>query len=145
MNELVSHSGASGCTKVDVMVVDDDIVTRKIVRGFLKSEALSFVECGDGNEALKLLESHSPRLLVIDLHMPELDGDQLMVAISERKMMDHFSVMMITADEVSEDSEFYMGTLGIEQVMAKPLEAARFKAELRKYLKRADVVQNELG
>jgi UDP-3-O-acyl N-acetylglucosamine deacetylase len=67
-----------------ILVVDDEEKIRRAVRGVLTDEGFTVAEAADGRHALDLIERAPPRLAIVDIWMPELDGIQLVSAIRER-------------------------------------------------------------
>src|SRR3546814_3787532 len=57
-----------------ILVVDDDPKIVALVRTYLERERFPVVTATDGRTALRLIEERSPRLVVLDLMIPELDG-----------------------------------------------------------------------
>jgi UDP-3-O-acyl N-acetylglucosamine deacetylase len=67
-----------------ILVVDDEEKIRRTLRGVLADEGFAVAEAADGRQALDLVERSSPRLAIVDIWMPEVDGIQLVKAIRER-------------------------------------------------------------
>lgn len=57
-----------------VLVVDDEVTIREVVRRYLELEGFRVMEAEDGSEALQLVQSESPDLMVLDVMLPGLDG-----------------------------------------------------------------------
>ena len=66
--------GSSGPVTGPVLVVDDDPKIVQLLRAYLEREGFSVVTAGDGPAALAAIRDHEPRLIVLDLMLPELDG-----------------------------------------------------------------------
>ncbi|MBF0245002.1 MAG: response regulator [Planctomycetes bacterium] len=68
-----------------ILLVDDSEINRELLIGLLKSETwLQIVEARDGMEALGLLESEKPDLLITDVVMPRMSGVQLLAELRKR-------------------------------------------------------------
>src|SRR5438270_11669901 len=67
-----------------VLVVDDDPKIVALVRTYLEREGYPVVTAGDGRAALAAVGAAQPRLIVLDLMLPELDGLALMRIVRER-------------------------------------------------------------
>lgn len=116
-----------------LLLVDDDPHIRELVRVFLSKEGFEVLEAGDGVEALEVLESATPDLVILDIMMPNMDGWQL-----ARELREHydFPVLMLTA--VGETSNKIRGfELGADDYLVKPFEplelVVRVKALLKRY------------
>jgi len=60
-----------------ILVVDDEANIRHTLRGVLSDEGYDVVEAADGRRALEMLEHQVPRLAIVDIWMPEVDGIEL--------------------------------------------------------------------
>src|SRR5882762_788868 len=60
-----------------ILVVDDEENIRHTLRGVLADEGFDVLEAPDGRRALELLEHVAPRLAIVDIWMPEVDGIEL--------------------------------------------------------------------
>jgi UDP-3-O-acyl N-acetylglucosamine deacetylase len=67
-----------------ILVVDDEEKIRKTVCGILADEGFRVTEAADGRRALAIIEETHPRLAIVDIWMPELDGIELVTRIRER-------------------------------------------------------------
>jgi len=61
-----------------ILVVDDEPGVRESVRGVLTDEGYRVVEAEDGRDALQLMATERPRLVILDIWMPEMDGIELL-------------------------------------------------------------------
>jgi UDP-3-O-acyl N-acetylglucosamine deacetylase len=66
-----------------ILVVDDEAGIRQSVRGVLADEGYRVLEAEDGRGALRLIESERPRLVILDIWMPEMDGIELLRRIRD--------------------------------------------------------------
>ena len=67
-----------------ILVVDDEPAIRRSLRKMLEREGHSVMECGNGLEALGLLERTSPDILITDVQMPHIDGYELAAMVRGR-------------------------------------------------------------
>ena len=61
-----------------ILVVDDEVPIRRTLRRFLEVKKHSFLEAGDGIEALEVLSEQKVDVAIVDLMMPRMDGLELM-------------------------------------------------------------------
>ena len=59
---------------VDILILEDDGLTRAILRTILHTVGYTLAEANDGKQGLEMVQSHQPRLVMADLHMPGVDG-----------------------------------------------------------------------
>jgi CheY-like chemotaxis protein len=88
--------------KSTVLIVDDDPVTRKCLSTRLSSEGFRILEAANGREALSVLEDQTPSLILIDMHMPVMDGWKLVQAIRCYEELAHIPVVMMSEGELPE-------------------------------------------
>jgi CheY-like chemotaxis protein len=81
-----------------ILVVDDDRVTRHVIRGLLRSAGHSVVTASDGVAALKRVEKAAPDLLLLDVWMPRMGGLDVLARLRERGGPRPRVVVMTTDD-----------------------------------------------
>lgn len=116
-----------------VLVVDDDVHIRELVRHFLDLEGLTVHEAAHGKEALAVLETVKVDLVILDLMMPEMDGWTLC-----RDLRAHGDVPILMLTARGETPHKIKGfELGADDYLVKPFDplelVARVKALLRRY------------
>src|SRR5512135_1332570 len=77
-----------------ILVVDDDPKIVALVRMYLERERFAVVTAGDGRSALRAIEEHAPRLVVLDLMIPELDG---FAVIRRARAMGDVPILVLSA------------------------------------------------
>lgn len=105
-----------------ILIVDDEINIRRVLRGFLEQEGYLVTEAKDGMEALSFLkkeEGSSFSTLITDLRMPQLDGLTLLQIVS--KQYPSLPVIMITAFETVESAVSAL-KLGAFDYISKPFD-----------------------
>ncbi|SRR5579875_120928 len=103
-----------------IMVIDDDPDTVKILAHYLRREGFNPVEATSGAEGLRLLAETRIDLILLDLMMPDMDGFAVMRELKKDPMTAEIPVIMVTArDDLNARSEG-MG-LGVADFLAKPV------------------------
>jgi two-component system chemotaxis response regulator CheY len=67
-----------------ILIVDDDAFVRSLLRDVLEGRGHSLLEAEDGREALEMLGSRVPQLVLLDLFMPRLSGMEALTVMRER-------------------------------------------------------------
>ena len=118
-DRLVSLIGqyASGSTP-RVLVVEDDLDTRQIVRRTLEGIGCSVVEAENGRVGLDRLDEGRPSLILLDLMMPELDGFGFLEQLRERPGLDDVPVVVMTAKDLTDDDRARLNG-GVERILEK--------------------------
>ena len=114
------------------MIVDDDPESRRRVRHLLEGENWQLIEAADGREALSLLNEHKPRLILLDLLMPKMDGFEFSAEFSRNPDWSGIPIVVLTAKDVtSEDRARLSGN--VDRVMQKgAFNKDEFLAEIRR-------------
>jgi signal transduction histidine kinase/DNA-binding response OmpR family regulator len=101
-----------------VLVVEDDSVTRQMLRRLVEKEGCRVVEAENGKEGLKALEAEKPALVLLDLMMPEMDGFGFVEAVRGKAEYTDLPILVVTAKDLTEeDRERLSGR--VEQIMQK--------------------------
>ena len=93
----VSEGGAGG----DVLVVDDDADTRHRLRTVLERDAWAVLEAGNGAEALERVAQAPPRLILLDLTMPMMDGFDFLHRLRAIPGCANIPVLVLSARDIS--------------------------------------------
>jgi two-component system response regulator MprA len=101
-----------------VLVVDDDDIIRRVVRTVLEADDFEVVEAKDGDEAIQKVSTDHPRVVVLDVMMPGLDG----VEVCRRVRADGTKVLMLTARDDA-DVEQASKDAGADGFLAKPFSS----------------------
>lgn len=127
------YNVCGGIRMRNILVVDDDENTRKLVKVYLQREGYRVLEAENGAVALQILQSEKCDLAIVDIMMPVVDGFALTKEI--RSYYD-IPIILLTAKDQIEDKEkgFRLGT---DDYVVKPFEPRelqfRIKALMRRY------------
>ncbi|MEO1923027.1 MAG: diguanylate cyclase [Nautiliaceae bacterium] len=104
---------------LNVLVVEDSYVIREHEKKILKKIRLNVFEAANGKEALDVLEKENINLLITDLVMPGMDGEQLIVRVREDYSMNSLPIIVISGNE---DTNKFLKTLklGANDYLKKP-------------------------
>ena len=117
-----------------VFVVDDNPTNVALLKGVLLHAGLRTVSTAtDPSEALTRLEDMSPDLVLLDLHMPKLDGYTMLQGIAQRAAGTYLPVMVLTADARPEALERAL-TLGARDFVTKPFNPTEVILRVRNLL-----------
>ncbi|MCB1140332.1 MAG: response regulator, partial [Leptospiraceae bacterium] len=114
-----------------IFVVDDNPDNRKLTGRFLERWNLQFREADGGRQCLSLLQEDYPHLILLDLHMPEMDGFATRSAIRNNGYTG--PVIAATAD-VSNETRIKIDAAGFDGFIGKPFSPSNFYQILTGYL-----------
>lgn len=117
-----------------ILVVDDEDKLRKILRAFLEKEGFVVITAADGIEAVEVINNSPPDLVVLDLMLPGLSGEEVCQQI--RQKMD-VPVLMLTAKGEEED-KINGFKYGADDYLVKPFSLRELLARIKAILRRSD-------
>ena len=127
----MSHEDAASTVRKRLLVVDDALIMRAIIKDIAKSAGWEVAgEAANGREALERYRELKPDLVTLDIVMPELDGVETLRALRQEDTAAR--VVMVTAiDQKAKLSECIQ--LGAVDFVVKPFDKQRLASLLRKY------------
>ncbi|MCP4348588.1 MAG: response regulator [Desulfobacterales bacterium] len=124
-----------------IMVVDDIIYNRELIKGYLERSSFSIIEAESGENALSLLEANYPDLILMDLKMPGKSGYEVTEIIKSNNKLKHLPIIALTASVMKEVKE--KTSLMFDGFIGKPVNENQLLAELKKFLPYKDQVEDE--
>ncbi|MEK9629724.1 MAG: response regulator [Nitrospinota bacterium] len=116
-----------------VMVVDDSMVIRHIIEKQLRQLGFgdfNFINAADGNQALAKLDEYKVDLIITDLHMPEMDGIELVREIRSNEKTELIPVLMVTSD-FNADKMLEAYEAGVDEFMQKPFKVVELEEKIK--------------
>lgn len=108
-----------------VLICDDDPSSRFVLKRMLTQHlGCSALECGDGVEALSLLEQHAVDLVILDLQMPVMDGLEILEAVRATPSLKHLPVIAVS-NERREEVVRRLLALHVDGYVLKPIRTER--------------------
>ena len=108
----------SGCR---ILVAEDNLINQKVLTGLLAGSGIDIVIANDGQEALDILQNDDDFLMVLmDAHMPRVDGFEATRAIRKESKYDHILVVALSGDTAADDIR-KMTEAGMGEHLEKPL------------------------
>lgn len=118
--------------KFCILLVDDDIALRELVRDYLGNSGFTVIEAGDGTSLRRQLQLHSPDLVILDLMLPNEDGLSLL-----RWLRETSGPPVIIASARGDEVDRVVGLeLGADDYVAKPFGPRELLARVRAVLRR---------
>ncbi len=147
LREHVVMSSASATGNKNILVVDDDVNIRQLLRQQLEAEGYKISEAKNGVEAIAQVKKAAPDLIILDVMMPQMSGfDVAAVLKNDPKTM---SIPIIILSIVEDKERGYR--LGIERYLMKPIEPETLLHEIDtlisqgSYSKKVLVVDEDLS
>ncbi|ANM11717.1 MULTISPECIES: response regulator [unclassified Rhizobium] len=120
---------------VDVLVAEDNEVNQIVFTQILQGTGLSFLVVENGEEAVAAWERHTPRIIMMDVSMPVMNGHQATQTIREREKGQGHRVPIIgvTAHALESDRELCLDA-GMDDYMSKPISPELLEEKIRQWL-----------
>jgi type II secretory ATPase GspE/PulE/Tfp pilus assembly ATPase PilB-like protein/ActR/RegA family two-component response regulator len=116
------QAGRGGRSRQRVLVVDDEAITRMLVKLLLEREQYEVIEAANGRDAIEIAVRERPDLLLIDLNMPEMDGYQAIARMRRELALTTMPIIVLTAED-GPGVERRVLNLGAEDYIVKPFDA----------------------
>jgi DNA-binding response OmpR family regulator len=117
-----------------ILVVDDKLELRTLLKSYLTQEGFDVITASDGQEALYVARHEKPNLIILDLMMPEMGGYEFMRAYNREA---ETPVVILTA-KIDENDKVLGLELGADDYVTKPFSPRELTARVRAVLRRAE-------
>ncbi len=105
-----------------ILLAEDNIINQKVIQGLLAESGMEIVIANDGVEALEILEKDDNFMMVLmDAHMPRMDGFEATRKIRSNPKYDHIVVVALSGDTAADDIR-KMSEAGMTEHLEKPLK-----------------------
>jgi two-component system cell cycle response regulator DivK len=126
---------ASTQNKGTVLYVEDNPDNRLLVKRILLSEDYSLLEAIDARDALNVLKTARPDLILMDINMPDMDGYTLTAQIRSLPGFKNVPIVALTANVMRGDKERTLEA-GCDGYIQKPIDIDHLTREIEKYISR---------
>jgi putative two-component system response regulator len=119
---------------ITVLIADDDAFNRQLIISLLsKIPSIKYIEADNGIEALDYLEREKIDIILLDLHMPKLNGIETIKEIKKSETLALIPIIVISTDEMVM-REFF--ELGANDFISKPFKLQELQAKIYKYIQK---------
>ena len=116
-----------------ILHVEDNFESRMLVRRLLLSEGYQVIEAEQAAQALEILKTTLPALILMDINMPDMDGYTLTNTIKAMPQMVGIPIIAITANVMKGDREKTLQA-GCDGYIEKPIDVDRFLEQIERFL-----------
>jgi PAS domain S-box-containing protein len=125
---------SSGLRGMRVLLTDDNAINRQVIKLFLAPQGCEISEATNGKEALDKVASGEFDIVLLDVHMPVMDGKEAIKRIRANEKWQNLPVIALTADAMSGDREKYLA-LGMTDYVSKPVDQRELVAKMHAVLR----------
>lgn len=115
----------------DILVVEDETALQEALQALLELEGYAVRRARDGVEALEQVQAARPRLIVLDMMMPRMNGYDFLAELERRNQRRGISILVLTAGKKALED---VAQLGVEAGIAKPFDVAVLLDEISRLM-----------
>jgi diguanylate cyclase (GGDEF)-like protein len=130
-------------SNIKILLVEDDKLQADTAREYLEKEGYEITWVENGMSAIKSAKSQSFDLIVLDLVLPDIDGNQLCRWLKNSKDTQDIPIIILSAKCSTKEKVFGLEEAGADDYLPKPYDASELKARIYACL-RTKVLQDEL-
>jgi two-component system chemotaxis response regulator CheY len=116
-----------------VLLVEDDVALGQLYRGVLRMSGFNAAHVVDGLTALRFLDNELPDLIVLDMNLPILRGDDLLAEIAARPELRQIPAIVVTGT----DTQLDLAVEQAKQILRKPCSPDRLVSVVERYVRAA--------
>lgn len=114
-----------------VLLVEDNDDTRAVMRTMLKVYGYAVIEAADGEEAVRLASERLPRLILLDLKIPVMDGLEVTQKIRSLSETQHIPIIILSAYCGDFELRKELIEAGANECLTKPVDVGRLQSMLK--------------
>ena len=123
-----------------ILIIEDEIRIRFLLKDYLLSEGFSVIEACDGEEGLMAFKNNNVELILLDIMMPKIDG---LTVLENIRTVSDIPIILLTAKSQEED-KLYGYDIGADDYITKPFSPKILVAKVKALLKRtADLNEDQ--
>ena len=122
---------------IKILIVDDDADIRDVLKLTLSEENYEVLEAADGEEALKIINSKTLNLVLLDYKIPKMDGRAVCRVVKKDLLLRHLPIIMVTGKGDINDRVTGIDA-GADDYVVKPFEPKELLARIRMVLRRTE-------
>lgn len=101
-----------------ILYIEDNPDNMRLIQHVLTGQNYTFYHAETGTEGLEMAKAHQPHLVLLDIHLPDIDGYEVMRLL--RESHPNLPIIVITADVIQFDHA-HVAQMGVRHVLTKPL------------------------
>lgn len=123
-----------GKKPTSILIADDDVAIRTMIRQILAHEGYSVAVAPDGSEALKAIRDLKPDLILTDVKMPVMTGYEVCQAVKSDPALKHIPILVLTVLDSNEERVKGLDA-GADDFINKPFNQSELLARVRAFLR----------
>lgn len=119
-------------TAKKILVVDDELKIVEIIKTYLENSGYSVLSAYNGKDALDIFEKNRPNLVILDLMLPDISGEEICMTIRKKSRV---PILMLTA-KIEEEDILKGLDIGADDYVIKPFSAKQLVARVNALMRR---------
>ena len=119
---------------IRVLVIEDNPTNLELMTYLLTAFGHTAISARGGEDGIKLALSERPDLILCDIHLPDIDGFQIVRRLKQAPELKRVPIVAVTASAMAGDREQVLGA-GFDGYMSKPIVPETFVQDVQKYLR----------
>lgn len=119
--------------KIKILYIEDDLSSRILIRKVLDRPPFRYYEAADGLSGLQLAQKEKPHLILMDINLPDISGNELTTKIKNTEELKDIVIVALTAYKGKYARELTL-TAGCEGFFTKPVDVQKFPEQLLQFL-----------
>jgi DNA-binding response OmpR family regulator len=115
-----------------ILLIEDELDLAEVTKMRLKNSNYEVIHTGDGEKALVLLQKDTPDLILLDLLLPGIQGDEVCKQLKFDDRLKHIPVVLFTAS--IDDIPKVVKEIGADDYIMKPFEPEELLKKIRKFI-----------
>ena len=116
-----------------ILVVEDNEMNMQLFEYLLEESGFEIVKATTGEEALKLATASKPDLILMDIHLPGMDGLSVVRELKANGDMDNVPILALTAHAMRGDKDRFLQA-GCDGYISKPIDVKTFIPSIQQFL-----------
>ena len=121
-------------TNATILYVEDNLDNRTLVRRILTAEGYTLIEAANATQAMEILKTTRPDLILMDINMPDMDGYSLTTKIKETPRFESTPIIALTANVMRGDRERSLEA-GCDGYIQKPIDIDKLSDQIERFLR----------
>ena len=117
-----------------VLVVEDNEMNMQLVEYLLEEGGFDILKASSGEEALQLTQDQTPDLVLMDIHLPGMDGLSVVRQMKEDSRTKTIPILALTAHAMRGDRDRFLQA-GCDGYISKPIDVKTFVPSIQKYIR----------
>jgi DNA-binding response OmpR family regulator len=116
-----------------VCIIEDNMPIRKLLSTILSKAGYTTIDFADGSTALDWIKDNTPKALIVDFVLPDMDGQEIVEFTRAKEGGDKIPIVAVTGLAQENDKERILN-LGFDSYIAKPIQTAEFADQIKEII-----------